>query len=199
MLDIRIIREKPEWVKERLKTRGENYPIDEILFLDKKRRELIQRVENLRHIRKEKSEKIGKLKREKREKEVKNIAEEVKSLGEELKTLEAELKKVENDLKKKLSLIPNIPHESVPIGKDETENVVIKRWGDLPKFEFEPKPHWEIGEALGILDFERASKITGSRFVVYWNEGALLERALINFMLDLHIKKHGYKKYFLLL
>ncbi len=194
MLDIRIIREKPEWVKERLKTRGEDYPIDEILFLDKKRRELIQRVENLRHIRKEKSEKIGKLKREKREEEAKNIAEEVKSLGEELKTLEAELKKVENDLKKKLSLIPNIPHESVPIGKDETENVVIKRWGDLPKFEFEPKPHWEIGEALGILDFERASKITGSRFVVYWNEGALLERALINFMLDLHIKKHGYKE-----
>ena len=194
MLDIRIIREKPEWVKARLKTRGENYPIDEILFLDKKRRELIQRVENLRHIRKEKSEKIGRLKREKREEEAKNIAEEVKSLGEELKTLEAELKKVEDDFKKKLSLIPNIPHESVPIGKDETENVVIKRWGDLPKFEFEPKPHWEIGEALGILDFERASKITGSRFVVYWNEGALLERALINFMLDLHIKKHGYKE-----
>jgi len=194
MLDIRIIREKPEWVKERLKTRGENYPIDEILFLDKKRRELIQRVENLRHIRKEKSEKIGRLKREKREEEAKNIAEEVKSLGEELKTLEAELKKVEDDFKKKLSLIPNIPHESVPIGKDETENVVIKRWGDLPKFEFEPKPHWEIGEDLGILDFERASKITGSRFVVYWNEGALLERALINFMLDLHIKKHGYKE-----
>ena len=194
MLDIRIIREKPEWVKERLKTRGENYPIDEILFLDKKRRELIQKVENLRHIRKEKSEKIGKLKREKREEEAKNIAEEVKSLGEELKTLEAELKKVEDDFKKKLSLIPNIPHESVPIGRDETENVVIKRWGDLPKFEFEPKPHWEIGEALGILDFERASKITGSRFVVYWNEGALLERALINFMLDLHIKKHGYKE-----
>ena len=194
MLDIRIIREKPEWVKERLKTRGENYPIDEILFLDKKRRELIQKVENLRHIRREKSEKIGKLKKEKREEEAKNIAEEVKSLGEELKTLEAELKKVEDDFKKKLSLIPNIPHESVPIGKDETENVVIKRWGDLPKFEFEPKPHWEIGEDLGILDFERASKITGSRFVVYWNEGALLERALINFMLDLHIKKHGYKE-----
>jgi len=194
MLDIKIIREKSEWVKERLKTRGENYSIDEILFLDKKRRELIQRVENLRHIRREKSKKIGKLKREKREEEAKNIAEEVKSLGEELKTLEAELKKVEDNFKKKLSLIPNIPHESVPIGKDETENVVIKRWGDLPKFEFEPKPHWEIGEALGILDFERASKITGSRFVVYWNEGALLERALINFMLDLHVKKHGYKE-----
>ena len=109
-------------------------------------------------------------------------------MGNELRELEKELREVEEELKQRLSLIPNIPHESVPVGKDETENVVVKRWGDLPEFDFEPKPHWEIGEALGILDFERASKITGSRFVVYWNEGALLERALINFMLDLHTK-----------
>jgi len=118
----------------------------------------------------------------------------VKALGDELKREEEELKKVEDELEFKLSLIPNIPHESVPFGVDDTENVVVKRWGDIPEFSFEPKPHWEIGEALGILDFERAGKITGSRFVVYWNEGALLERALINFMLDLHIKKHGYKE-----
>ncbi len=194
MLDIRIIREKPEWVKERLRTRGEDYPIDELLSLDKKRRELIQRVENLRHIRRERSEKIGRLKKEGREDEARALSEEVKALGEELKVLEDSLKKIEEELEFKLSLIPNIPHESVPIGKDDTENVVIKRWGDLPEFDFEPKPHWEIGEALGILDFERAGKISGSRFVVYWNEGALLERALINFMLDLHTKKHGYKE-----
>lgn len=194
MLDIRIIREKPEWVKERLRTRGEDYPIDELLSLDKKRRELIQRVENLRHIRRERSEKIGRLKKEGREDEARALSEEVKALGEELKVLEESLKKIEEELEFKLSLIPNIPHESVPIGKDDTENVVIKRWGDLPEFDFEPKPHWEIGEALGILDFERAGKISGSRFVVYWNEGALLERALINFMLDLHTKKHGYKE-----
>jgi seryl-tRNA synthetase len=194
MLDIRIIREKPEWVKERLKTRGEEYPIDEILSLDKKRRELIQKVENLRHVRKEESEKIGRLKREGKEAEAKALSEKVKALGEELKALEDELRKIEEEFEFKLSLIPNIPHESVPVGKDDTENVVVKRWGDLPEFNFEPKPHWEIGEALGILDFERASKITGSRFVVYWNEGALLERALINFMLDLHVKKHGYKE-----
>jgi len=194
MLDIKIIREKPEWVKERLKTRGEDYPIDEILELDKKRRELIQRVENLRHIRREESERIGKLKKEGREEEAKALSEKVKALSEELKGLEEELKKVEEELEFKMSLIPNLPHESVPFGVSAEDNVVVKRWGDIPKFDFEPKPHWEIGEALGILDFERAGKITGSRFVVYWNEGALLERALINFMLDLHLKKHGYKE-----
>ena len=194
MLDIKIIREKPEWVKERLKTRGEDYPIDEILELDKKRRELIQRVESLRHIRREESERIGKLKKEGKEEEAKALSEKVKVLSEELKGLEEELKKVEEEFEFKMSLIPNLPHESVPFGVDDTNNVVVKRWGDIPKFDFEPKPHWEIGEALGILDFERAGKITGSRFVVYWNEGALLERALINFMLDLHLKKHGYKE-----
>jgi len=194
MLDIKIIRERPEWVKERLRTRGEDYPIDEVLSLDKKRRELIQEVESLRHERREKSERIGKLKKEGKEDEAKVLSQEVKEIGEKIKALEAELKEVEENLRLKLSLIPNIPHESVPVGKDETENVVVKRWGDLPEFDFEPKPHWDIGEALGILDFERAGKITGSRFVVYWNEGALLERALINFMLDLHVKKHGYKE-----
>ncbi len=194
MLDIRVIREKPDWVKERLKLRGEEYPIDKILELDKKRRELIQKVEQLRHIRKEKSENIGRLKKQGKEEEAQALAKEVKSLGEELKNLETQLREVESELENELSFLPNIPHESVPVGKDDTENVVVKRWGDLPEFNFQPKPHWEIGEKLGILDFERAAKLTGSRFVVYWNEGALLERALINFMLDLHTKKHGYKE-----
>ncbi len=194
MLDIRLIREKPDWVKERLKTRGEDYPINKILELDKTRRELIQKVENLRHFRREKSEIIGKLKKEGKNEEAQILAQEVKNLGNELKFLEDKLREIETELKNLLSVLPNIPHESVPIGKDETENVVVKRWGEPPQFDFEPKPHWEIGKKLGILDFERAAKLTGSRFVVYWNEGALLERALINFMLDLHIKKHGYKE-----
>lgn len=194
MLDIKLIREKPHWVKERLRTRGEDYPIDEILMLDEKRRALIQKVENLRHLRREKSELIGKLKKEGKEEEANLYAQQVKTLGEELKRWEEELREVEETLTKKLLFIPNIPHESVPIGKDSSENVVVKRWGEPPCFSFEPKPHWEIGELLGILDFERAAKITGSRFVVYMNEGALLERALINFMLDLHVKKHGYKE-----
>ena len=194
MLDLKLIRERPDWVKERLKTRGQDYPIEEIVLIDRKRRELIQKVESLRHLRREVSEKIGNLKKEGKEFQVKELSSQVKAFGEELKALEEELKKLEDELFYKLSLIPNIPHESVPLGKDETENVVVKRWGDLPEFDFEPKPHWDIGEALKILDFERASKITGTRFVVYWNEGALLERALINFMLDLHVKKHGYKE-----
>ncbi len=194
MLDIKLIRERPDWVKERLSTRGEEYPVDEVLELDKKRRELIQRVESLRHIRKEKSDLIGRLKKQGKNEEAQELAQEVKNLGNELRSLEETLREVESRLKHLLSILPNIPHESIPIGEDEKDNVVVKRWGEPPEFEFEPKPHWEIGETLGILDFERAGKITGSRFVVYWKEGALLERALINFMLDLHIKKHGYKE-----
>ncbi|MCS7279908.1 MAG: serine--tRNA ligase [Thermodesulfobacteriaceae bacterium] len=194
MLDLKLIREKPEWVKERLKTRGQEYPIDEILELDKKRRELIRKVENLRYLRRENSEKIGRLKKLGEELQVKILSEKVKNLGEELRFLEEELKEVENKIFYQLSLLPNIPHESIPIGKDETENVVVKIWGEPKTFDFEPKPHWEIGERLGILDFERAAKLAGSRFVVYWEEGALLERALINFMLDLHSKKHNYKE-----
>lgn len=194
MLDLKLIREKPEWVKERLRTRGKEYSIDEILELDKRRRELIKKVENLRFLRKENSKKIGELKKLGEEHQVKLLSEEVKNLGEELKVLEEELKEVENKIFYHLSLLPNIPHESTPIGKDETENVVVKIWGEPKKFDFEPKPHWEIGEKLGILDFERAAKLAGSRFVVYWEEGALLERALINFMLDLHSKKHNYKE-----
>ncbi|HAA83817.1 MAG: Serine--tRNA ligase [Thermodesulfobacterium commune] len=194
MLDLKLIREKPEWVKARLSTRGQDFPIEEILSLDKKRRELLQKVESLRHLRKEKSEQIGRLKKQGKDEEANLLAQEVKKIGEELKTLEAELSQVENNLQEKLLYLPNIPHETVPIGKDDSENVVVKRWGEPPEFGFEPKPHWEIGENLRILDFERAAKITGSRFVVYFNEGALLERALINFMLDLHVKKHGYKE-----
>ncbi|WP_333570586.1 serine--tRNA ligase [Thermodesulfobacterium commune] len=194
MLDLKLIREKPEWVKARLSTRGQDFPVEEILSLDQQRRELLQKVESLRHLRKEKSEQIGRLKKQGKDEEANLLAQEVKKIGEELKTLEAELSQVENNLQEKLLYLPNIPHETVPVGKDDSENVVVKRWGEPPEFEFEPKPHWEIGENLGILDFERAAKITGSRFVVYFNEGALLERALINFMLDLHVKKHGYKE-----
>ncbi len=194
MLDLKLIREKPEWVKEKLRTRGQDYPIDEILELDKKRRELIKKVEYLRYLRRENSEKIGKMKKLGYEAQAKILSEKVKDLGEELKSLENELREIENKIFYQLSLLPNLPHESVPIGKDETDNVVVKIWGEPKNFDFEPKPHWEIGEKLGILDFERAAKLAGSRFVIYWNEGALLERALINFMLDLHLKKHKYKE-----
>ncbi len=192
MLDIKLIREKPDWVKERLKARGGEYPVDEVLRLDEKRRALLQEVEALRHERKEKSEEIGKLKKAGKEELAKALSEEVKKLSERLKVLEEALKEVEKELFDTLSRIPNIPHESVPYGESDKDNVVVKKYGDPPSFSFQPRPHWELGEILGIFDFERAAKITGSRFTVYYREGALLERALINFMLDLHIKKHRY-------
>ncbi|MGC9109587.1 MAG: serine--tRNA ligase [Caldimicrobium sp.] len=192
MLDLKLIREKPEWVKERLKTRGGQYPIDKVLQLDERRRALLQEVEALRHERREKSEEIGRLKKAGKIALAETIAEQVRNLGEKLKVLEEELKRVEKELFENLAAIPNIPHESVPYGESDKDNVVIKKFGDPPSFSFQPRPHWELGEILGIFDFERAAKITGSRFTVYYREGALLERALINFMLDLHIKKHRY-------
>jgi len=192
MLDLKLIREKPEWVKERLRTRGEDYPIDEVLAFDERRRALLQEVEALRHERNEKSEEIGRLKKAGKDELAKALSEEVKALSAKLKALEEELKEVEKNLYETLSRIPNLPHESVPYGESDKDNVVIKKFGEPPQFPFEPKPHWELGEKLGIFDFERAAKLTGSRFTVYYREGALLERALINFMLDLHIKKHGY-------
>ncbi|MGB9762386.1 MAG: serine--tRNA ligase [Caldimicrobium thiodismutans] len=192
MLDLRLIREKPEWVKERLKTRGGQYPIDKVLQLDERRRALLQEVEVLRHERREKSEEIGRLKKAGEISLAQTIAEQVRNIGDRLKILEEELKAVEKELFENLAAIPNIPHESVPYGESDKDNVVIKKFGDPLSFSFQPKPHWELGEILGIFDFERAAKITGSRFTIYYREGALLERALINFMLDLHIKKHRY-------
>lgn len=192
MLDIRLIREKPDWVKERLATRGGDYPIDRLLELDEERRKLTAEVDGLRHERKELSEEIGRLKREGQEAE--DLVRRVKEIGERIKEVEDRLRTLKEEENRLLLEIPNIPHESVPMGEDETENQVVKRWGDLPKFDFEPRPHWEIGVELGILNFEQAAKITGSRFVVYHGVGALLERALINFMLDLHIRKHGYRE-----
>jgi len=194
MLDLNLIRERPDFVKERLKLRGGDYPIDKILSLDEERRRLITQVETLRHERKVKSEEIRRLKRVGDEASASLLAQEVKSLGERLKELEDELSRVEEELKELLITLPNLPHVSVPVGESDKDNVVVKRWVEPPKFDFELKPHWDIGVNLGILDFERAAKIAGSRFAVYYGAGALLERALINFMLDLHTKKHGYKE-----
>lgn len=192
MLDLKILREKKDWVIERLRTRGGDYPVEEVLTLDEKRRSLLQEVERLRHERRVKSEEIGSLKREGKNEIAQAIAEEVKLLGEHLKNLEEQLRETEKALWENLARIPNIPHESVPLGASDKDNVVIKKYGEPPSFPFSPKPHWDLGEDLGIFDFERAAKITGSRFTVYYREGALLERALINFMLDLHVKKHKY-------
>jgi len=186
MLDIKLIRKHYEEVRRRIATRGEEYAklVDRVYELDRRKRELQREVENLRALLNRKSKEYGRLKREGKEDET--LKGELAKIKETLKRLEEELKRVEEELKDLLLRIPNLPHPSVPVGKDENDNVEIRRWGEPPKFDFEPKPHWELGEKLGILDFERGAKLSGSRFVVKRGLGARLVRALINFMLDLH-------------
>ncbi len=190
MLDLKFVREHLDQVKSALEKRGSQLSLDRFLELDEKRRRLIQQIEELRNKRNTVSQQIGKIKKEGGDASF--LISEMKQVGEEIKGLQAQLDNVEDEIQKIMLSIPNIPHESVPVGKDEENNVVVKRWGDIPEFSFKPLPHWEIGEKTGILDFKRAAKITGSRFVVYMGLGAMLERALINFMLDLHRKRHGY-------
>lgn len=197
MLDLRLIRERPDFVKERLKARGDNYDelIDLILSLDEKRRQIISEVEVLKHRRNVMSKEIGMMMRE--GKNVEALREEVKKVGDRISELDSLLREVENELEQKLLLVPNIPHESVPVGSDESGNVVVRIWGEITEFDFEPRPHWEIGEQLGIIDFARGVKLSGSRFYGMKGLGAALERALINFMLDLHTREHGYTEVFL--
>lgn len=194
MLDRRFIRNNPELVKDSLKKRGYSYDLDSFLNLDKTWREKQLQLESLMHERKELSSKVPALMREKKLEEAEEIKAKVREIGEKIKELEVEEKRLEEKLEAELLLIPNIPHESVPVGPDESHNKVVKEWGKPREFDFEPKDHVEVGQKLGILDFERASKLSGARFYMLWDKGAALERALISFMLDLHIKKHGYKE-----
>ncbi len=190
MLDLKFVRENLDVVKQALEVRQSNLSLDEFLELDRKRRQLIQESEELRSRRNRVSQEIGRLK--KAGEDASDIIREMKEVGARIKRLEEELSAIDQKVRDILLAIPNIPHESVPVGKDEDDNVTVKRWGDIPEFDFEPLPHWDIGVNAGILDFERAAKLTGSRFTVYFGMGAMLERALINFMLDLHREKHGY-------
>ncbi|MCL6587149.1 MAG: serine--tRNA ligase [Anoxybacillus sp.] len=191
MLDLKFLRANFTEVKEKLKHRGEDLT-DFARFeeLDTKRRELIAKAEELKNKRNEVSQQIAVLKREK--KDADHLIAEMREVGDHIKALDDELREVEEALEMLLLSIPNIPHESVPIGETENDNVEIRKWGEPRTFSFEPKPHWDIADQLGILDFERAAKVTGSRFVFYKGLGARLERALINFMLDLHVEEHGY-------
>ncbi|WP_457678565.1 serine--tRNA ligase [Thermovibrio sp.] len=196
MIDIKALRRKPERVKELLRRRDDVYAkmVDELLAVDSERRTLIKEVEELKARRNKLSKEIGALFKEGRKEEALKLKAEVEEISEKLKRLEKELKEIEEKFKRLILSIPNPPHPSVPVGEDESQNVVVRVWGDKPSFNFEPKPHWEVGEKLGILDFERAAKLAGSRFVVYKKWGAKLERALINFMLDLHTTEHGYEE-----
>ncbi|WP_017756771.1 serine--tRNA ligase [Calidifontibacillus oryziterrae] len=191
MLDLKFLRENFAEIKEKLKYRGEDLgDFDRFEALDQKRRELIVETEQLKSKRNEVSGQISVLKREK--KDADHLIVEMREVGDRIKALDEELRIVENDLQVILLSIPNIPHESVPVGESEDDNIVVRTWGDIKQFNFEVKPHWDIADELDILDFERAGKVTGSRFVFYKGLGARLERALISFMMDYHADNHGY-------
>lgn len=193
VLDIKYLRNNFHEVKEKLQKRGEDLSgIDRFQELDEKRREKIVKVEELKSRRNAVSQEIAVLKREK--KDADHLIAEMKQVSDEIKLMDDELRSIEEQLQELMLMIPNIPHESVPIGESEDDNVAVRHWGEIREFSFEAKPHWEIGVELGILDFERAAKVTGSRFVFYKGLGARLERALLNFMMDLHEEEHGYEE-----
>ena len=190
MLDLTLIREQPEVVREALRKRHEDVEIvDRVLSLDRRRRELIAQVERLRAERNRVSKEISRLKDPAERQERISAMRELKS---RLESLESQLREVEETLQEVLLRIPNIPRPEVPEGVDERDNVIVKTWGEPRSFDFEPLPHWELGPMLDIIDFERAAKISGSRFYILKGEGARLQRALITWMLDVHTREHGY-------
>ncbi len=196
MIDIKLVRKEPEKVKELLSRRDKKYAamVDELLAVDSERRAIISEVEELKAKRNKYSKEIGKLFKEGKKEEALKLKSEVEEISEKIVSLERELAEVDRKFEQLILSIPNPPHISVPVGEDEEDNVVIRYWGEKPQFCFEPLPHWDIARELDILDFERATKLAGSRFVIYKKWGAKLERALINFMLDLHTLEHGYEE-----
>ncbi|MDQ0297613.1 seryl-tRNA synthetase [Salibacterium salarium] len=193
MLDVKKLRNNFEEVKEQLAKRGEDIKnIDAFQELDEKRRSLIQKTEELKQRRNEVSQEVAQRKREKQDAD--ELIQETKEVSANIKKFDEELKQIEQQLDELLLRIPNIPHESVPYGENEEDNQEIRTWGEKPDFSFEAKAHWDLAGDLNMMDFERASKVTGSRFVFYKGAGARLERALINFMMDLHQEEHGYEE-----
>ena len=193
MLDVKFVRDNYEEVKAKLAKRGEDISeFDQFEPLDQKRRELIAKTEVLKAERNEFSQKISQMKRNKENAD--DLIVRMRQVGDEIKALDEELREVEEKFDYMMMRIPNIPHESVPIGDSEDDNVEIRKWGEAPAFGFETKAHWDIATDLKLVDFERAAKVTGSRFAFYRGLGARLERALLNFMMDLHSEEHGYEE-----
>jgi seryl-tRNA synthetase len=192
MLDLGFVRDHLSLVEEKLRQRGMDPAevLKDFPDIDARRRAAITEAETLKAQRNKASEQIAQLKKNKQDATA--LIEETKAAREKIAALEKNSDAAESAMREILVSLPNLPHESVPVGKSEHDNVVVRTWGTLPSFDFTPKPHWELGEQLGVLDLERAAKISGARFAVYWDLGARLERALMNFMLDLHTKEHGY-------
>ena len=192
MISIELIRRDPDLIRESMRKRAADIPVDEILCLDEERRSLIVRADALRARRNEVSREMGRSKDRPQE-----LIEEMRSAGSQIKELEDRLRSTGEKLDDLLLRVPNIPDESAPVGPDESANVVVRTVGELPSFDFEPEPHWDIAERLGIIDFERGVRLAGSRFFVLRGLGAKLQRALISFMLDMHVERHGYTEVYL--
>jgi len=187
MLDIRIIRDNPNLIRQTLNNRGDNAPLNKIIELDENYRDLLQQSETLRARRNEVSKQLGKM----ADKPAELIAD-MRKVGDQISSLEAETSKVWQDLEDQLLRLPNIPQDDIPLGKDAEDNIVVRSGGELPDFSFTPRPHWELGEQLDIIDFQRGVKLSGTRFYVLKGLGASLQRALISFMLDIHVQEHRY-------
>jgi len=192
MLEAKYIRDHIDEVRQRLSLRGQNIDLEQFVQIDGERRKAIQEWEKLRALQKKVSDEVSKKKREGQDGA--DLIAEMKKVSQELKDLDGVVQEKEKGLNDFLLTVPNLPHATVPVGKDSSDNAEVRRWGEVPKFGFEPKAHWDIGEELGILDFKSGAKIAGARFTLYLDLGAKLERALINFMLDLHTREHGYRE-----
>jgi len=190
MLDIKFLRQNLDLVRRKQRERGQEIDLDRFVRLDAERRKVLAAVETLRSERNTVSKEIGE--RKKRKEDAADLVSRMAEASVRIRQLDDLLKERDEELEQIVMVIPNIPHESVASGTSSEDNPVIRLWGELPRYDFAPRPHWEIGEAAGILDFARAAKITGARFTLYRGLGALLERAIINFMLDLHTVEHGY-------
>lgn len=190
MLDLKFVRDHIEPVRRMLHDRQVDLDLESFLGLDEERRQILREVEELKRRRNLASDGIAQMKQARHD--ATSQIEEMREVSQRIKNLDQQLAAVQEKLDEILLLIPNMPHPSVAVGKDEHENPVVKVWGQPPEFDFQPKPHWDVAESLGIIDFERAARMTGARFALYWGVGAALERALISFMLDLHTRLHGY-------
>jgi seryl-tRNA synthetase len=192
MLDLAFVRQNFEQVEQKLAQRGMGGALDNFRDVDTRRRKLLTEVETLKNRRNLASKEIGRLQKEGLDAEDRKL--EMRQVGDDIKRFDDEVAVLDDELRQILTNIPNVPHASVPVGRSSEENQEVRRWGEPPRFSFEPRAHWDIGEALGILDLARAAKIAGARFAVYWDLGAKLERALANFMLDVHGGEHGYRE-----
>ncbi len=194
MLDIKYIRENPDSVKQGVANKNSKIDIDKILDLDRERRDIVTGMEALREKRNKASGEIAVMKKNKQD-ATEQIAA-MKAVGDQISADEERLRVVEDDLNQLIMMVPNLPHETTPVGRDESANVQVREWGTKPKFGFTPQAHWDLGAKLGMFDLERGAKISGSGFILYTNAGALLERALISFFLDTHVTRHGYSEVF---